>query len=252
MLHDVLHYAGSVVLSQFLHSPPSIFTLFQFLHSPPFPHFRQFLSWNGYSKFLAYRLIKQFTPKFGPPNPPTQQDLPKIFISLPYIGQQGENLTKRLVSKLKCLIDQPFKIQTHWQTTKMSYFINTKDPTPKQYKSSVVYKFSCPGCSSSYIGKTDRNLITRIKEHVKPNSEIFNHVSQCNNFKHFHDILNLPHSLLGQPYIKLHDVIFDNTTIIDRASHWSLLLFKEALAIRQQNPTLNHGLKASKEFQVFR
>jgi predicted GIY-YIG superfamily endonuclease len=41
----------------------------------------------------------------------------------------------------------------------------------------VVYKFSCPGCSSSYIGKTDRCLYTRIKEHAKSDkSEIFNHV----------------------------------------------------------------------------
>ena len=48
---------------------------------------RQFLSWNGYSKFLTNRLIKQFSPKFGPPNSPVQQDLPKIFISLPFIGK---------------------------------------------------------------------------------------------------------------------------------------------------------------------
>ena len=54
---------------------------------------RQFLSWNGYSKFLADRLIKQFTPKFGPPNPPTQQDLPK-FLFLSHI----------LVNKVKTLL----------------------------------------------------------------------------------------------------------------------------------------------------
>ena len=213
---------------------------------------KDFLSWNGYPRFLANRLIKQFTPKYGPSNCPSDQDIPKIFVSLPYIGEQGENLAKRFVAKLRHLINKPVKIQTHWQTTKLSFFTNTKDPIPKQYQSSVVYKFTCPGCSAPYIGKTDRNLITRIKEHAKPKSEIFSHVEHCPNFNHLHDILNLPHTLLNHNPVNLYETIFDSVKIIDKSSHWSLLLYKEALAIRQQNPKLNHGLKASKDFKVFR
>jgi hypothetical protein len=33
-----------------------------------------------------------------------------------------------------------------------------------KYQSSVVYEFTCPGCESRYIGKTDRCFYTRIKE----------------------------------------------------------------------------------------
>ena len=32
-------------------------------------------------------------------------------------------------------------------------FVSLKDPTPKQYKSSIVYEFKRPGCNANYIGK---------------------------------------------------------------------------------------------------
>ena len=37
----------------------------------------------------------------------------------------------------------------------MSFFTNMKDKLNKLSKSNVVYPFSCPGCESSYIGKTE-------------------------------------------------------------------------------------------------
>ena len=78
-----------------------------------------------------------------------------------------------------------------------STFTSQKDPIPKPYKNSVVYKFSCPGCSSSYIGKTDRCLYTRIKEHAKSDkSEIFNHVHNCDEFQFIRTLLNFPANLL--------------------------------------------------------
>ena len=36
-------------------------------------------------------------------------------------------------------------------------------------RSSVIYKFQCPGCHASYYGKTSRNLITRCREHLGVN-----------------------------------------------------------------------------------
>ena len=43
---------------------------------------------------------------------------------------------------------------------------NMKDKLNLLSRSNVVYQFSCPGCASSYIGKTDRTLFERTKEHV--------------------------------------------------------------------------------------
>ena len=50
-------------------------------------------------------------------------------------------------------------------------------------KSSVVYKFTCAGCESQYVGETSRHLATRIKEHVTSdkNSHIFKHLNQNTN-----------------------------------------------------------------------
>ena len=45
-------------------------------------------------------------------------------------------------------------------------FTNVKDKTPKQNMSNVVYEFTCQKCSKSYIGKTERTLLERAKEHV--------------------------------------------------------------------------------------
>ena len=49
----------------------------------------------------------------------------------------------------------------------------------------------------------------------------------------------------------LCNFILSNSVIIDKANHWSGLVFKEALAIYRQKPVPNHGAKASRELTVF-
>ena len=41
-----------------------------------------------------------------------------------------------------------------------------------------------------------------------------------------------------------------NTRIIDRHKNWNFLVFKEAIKIKEIKPTLNTGLKASRELQL--
>ena len=56
-------------------------------------------------------------------------------------------------------------------------------------RANVVYKFTCPGFSSSYVGKTDRNLITRMKEHGESKHSVaLQHLSSC---IYYNEILNL-------------------------------------------------------------
>ena len=45
-------------------------------------------------------------------------------------------------------------------------FFNYKDKLPTGVRSSLVYKFSCAQCVSTYIGSTGRMLRTRIAEHA--------------------------------------------------------------------------------------
>ena len=95
-------------------------------------------------------------------------------------------------------------------------------------------------------------MASRIKEHAKGNSEIFIHTNSCVDFNYLYNIVNLPCALEQDEPIQLCELIMSNTEIIDRDKHWSLLLFKEALALRRNDPALNHGLKASKELALFR
>ena len=149
-------------------------------------------------------------------------------MSLPYIGKYGETVVKSCLSKLTKLIDKPVKFQVHWKSTKLGHFTNTKNLTPKEYRSCVVYEFTCPGCNATYIGKTDRNLLTRVTEHSKhnSNSEVFNHIDSCTQFKHIHDILCLPDLLNNGSPIPLHEVAMSNTNFIDSYKNWAVLLNK--------------------------
>ena len=65
-------------------------------------------------------------------------------------------------------------------------------------------------------------------------------------------LLNLPSNIynLNESAI-LPQIIFNNCKILDKAKHWTLLLFKEALSFHREKPLLNHGTKASKELVIF-
>ena len=156
-------------------------------------------------------------------------------------------------SKVLPLLKIQCKFIVNWDTTTTNTFVSKKDKTPKKFLSSVVYKFSCPGCSHSYIGKTDRCLHTRLKEHTtSTDSEIFKHINSCEHFSYLTNMLTL-NTDESQPNIVVHltNFLLNNTVIIDKAKHWSTLLFKESFAIRRQNPELNHGTKASIELSIF-
>ena len=205
------------------------------------------MSWNGFFKRMSTQLVKNLSPNQSSPNQ-TNPDhttnetsqLPKIWLQLPFIGKRGKLLIRKFKKKL---------------TTATNCFLSSKEKTPKQYQSSVVYSFSCPGCLQSYIGKTDRCLYTRIKEHATcPNSEVHNHINSCEQFQHLEFLMDLSPDDQNSDetlQISLVDFIFNNCAVIDKADHWLSLLFKEALAIRRQKPQLTHGTKASWELTIF-
>ena len=137
-----------------------------------------------------------------------------------------------------------------YNTTKLSFYTNTKDRIDKLAHSCIVYKFYCPGCSKSYIGITKRTFFERINEHLfkDNNSLVYNHINNCDGVK------------LGQIQTerdKFNKKIYCVTTVkenistTDRARRWDILLFKEALHVKEKNSTFNNSLKASKELKIF-
>ena len=47
------------------------------------------------------------------------------------------------------------------------------------------------------------------------------------------------------------DLVQNNTRIVDWHRNWNILLFKEAIKMKEIPPSLNSGLKASKDLQLF-
>ena len=148
------------------------------------------------------------------------------------------------------------KFLTYYKTTKMSFFTNTKDKTPSLSQSSVVYKFTCPGCSCNYIGKVERTLHERTEKHAYPNkksneqSAIYEDLSTCPHFSHIVDLFNGNNHDVNCNKFDINE-IRSNTIVLDKADNWNELLFKEALQIKSHKPSLNTGLRAPKELQLF-
>ena len=186
---------------------------------------------------------------------------PKIWIRIPYLGRKGEFLVKKLVKKIQRNLTEPVKFVVLYQTKKISYFLPKKDKVPDLQRSNLIYEFTCPGCNESYIGKTERNLNTRLKEHLDPaKSAISKHLTDCDNANYLININNLYDNVFDSdsqtgdsPHYSFTNIIQNNTRILHslKFSNSNLLLFLEALHIKFKKPELNSGLKASKELVVF-
>ncbi|CAB3993524.1 Hypothetical predicted protein [Paramuricea clavata] len=94
---------------------------------------------------------------------------------------------------------------------------------------------------------------TRPFEHaITDKSEIYKHINACEHFTYITNLLKLgiddsdTNELFDGTLFLLH-----NSIILDKANNWSVLLFKEALAIHRQKPEVNNIIKASRELLVF-
>ena len=140
----------------------------------------------------------------------------------------------------------------------MSYYCNTKDRISDYLKSHVVYEFSYPACNACCIGKTDRNLGTRIKEHcgLDKNSPVFNHLAGCNFYQYTPtlrsfscdgNVTSTNQDILGH----IRTTVTDNMRIIGKSKNWTELFFLESLNIKWKKLSLNNCIKASKELASF-
>ena len=136
-------------------------------------------------------------------------------------------------------------------------FCPTKDKIPELQKANLIYKLTCPGCGKHYIGKTDRCLSIRLKEHGTREDQPMNlHLKNCHDYYQYISLFDLPSlfddNLETIDYNEhLLNTVFDNYTIVDSSLSWSHLIFLEAYYIKQFSPEINCGLKASKELQLF-
>ena len=84
-----------------------------------------------------------------------------------------------------------------YETTKLSYFSNTKYKISLLRKLSVVYKLVCPGCSlekqSALWESTEEHACKNNKK--KEQSTIYEHLLIREHYNHIVDLFNLNNSL---------------------------------------------------------
>ena len=121
------------------------------------------MSWKGFPRKLSLKLIEQFKPPVQTPidhgtqvdnlHVGTNNNDPKIWIPLPYLGKYGTRLTRSFIHRITPLLKLKCNFIINWKTSNSNLFLSSKDKTPTKYHSSVVYEFTCPGCKSRYISK---------------------------------------------------------------------------------------------------
>ena len=159
------------------------------------------MTWNGFPANFRCAILRKLKSKHNSNDPApysntssennsnniADENISKIWVRIPFLGKQGEYLVKKLIRKTK-----PVKFIVIYQTKKVSYFLSKKDKIPDLERNDLVYEFSCPGCSATYIGKTVRNLRTRLSEHAKLNtSAVSEHLTTCEHARHIADLHNL-------------------------------------------------------------
>ena len=230
---------------------------------------RTFAAWNNFPGKVRNSLERRFcTDKPSNDEPETEESGIDIWLKLPYIGPKGEILVKAFVKKVRRMLKKGKKVdfKIRFQTTPLSAFTSVKDRTPFLNRSNVVYEVTCPGCGCTYIGKTDRTVFERSSEHAwtDKSSIVRQHIHECEQFNHVFEMLQMDpfddfpmiieeeneDEKRKRNYFKAS--IRQNMRILDQASHWNVLLHKEAMHISRSNPPLNNGLKASREPVLFR
>ena len=214
----------------------------------------KFMAWNNFPFSIRKTLITKFLDVKPKEQSKTKEKHKVLWFNTPYLGKNGEFLLKKLKRKLKKYLNDKFEFRVIYKTNKISMFCSNKDPIDFLNKANVIYKFTCPSCLNSYIGKTERNLVTRLKEHANGeiDSAINIHLQKCRLFNDEISYLNIL-SDKKPDFCKIKlNTILSNTTIVDyNSNNWLHLAFLESYYIKYFSPTINTGSRAARDLKLF-
>ena len=136
---------------------------------------------NFPSKLITKNISQALNKKLEPKNDEKRNIEENIqYFKLPYIG----SFSKTTEQKLKNIAEKYCKpgtlIKIAFTSQKISSYFSPKDKMLSDLVSHVVYKYSCSGCNSTYVGLTTCHLTKRIHEHFNtdPTSHIFQHLKK--------------------------------------------------------------------------
>ena len=213
---------------------------------------KKFAAYNGFPKWIVKSIMKQSLHDKARIEPESDEET--LYLFLPYSGKEAESIVKRSKKRLTRLFKKEKKVRfsISLQSTKVSFYTSNKDKIPLLSNSGIIYKYTCPGCNCSYIGKTENTLFNRTKEHGwrQKDSAIRKHFTSCEAWKDIVQVFQMGGQEIDTMQFQIN-CVRDNIEIINRSDNWLKLSFLESLAIKEQRPELNRGLKSCKDLSLF-
>ena len=102
-----------------------------------------------------------------------EEEVPSHFVFLQYRGKPCENYVQSMRIR-----GAPCKVALTLRKLK-TVLPSLKVDVEKRLRSRVVYNLSCSRCQARYVGQTDRHLLTRFKEHLRPSEPFGKHIRLC-------------------------------------------------------------------------
>ena len=151
-----------------------------------------------------------------------------IFITLPYIGNSSNHCKKQLLNIVNKYFPQVNLRCIFVNRNTVGSFFPFKDQIPLMMSSNIIYKYSCSQCQSTYIGETQRHIISRICEHkgISPRTSM--------------PFSNPPFSNIREHALSFdHPIKVDNFSVLARCPSHDLRLL-ESIFIHKFSPNLNN------------
>ena len=186
------------------------------------------------TKFINNRINSTNGNKSTPSDTETVGKVVK-FIVLPYVNDKVIEYGKRL----KIFIEKNFsnlELKVVFTAPmEMRNLFKFKDRITDKYKQSLVlYRINCAECDHFYIGKTERIMGNRFKEHIKtPTTKTPNE--------------NAPYK---HSSIYSHKIDYEGIVLIDRADSDFKLRIKETLHIIEKKPQMNTLCKSDHDLKT--
>ena len=154
----------------------------------------------------------------------------KRFLKLPYVNKKCEDYAHRLKNLVESNYPQvDFNVAFQAPMTIGKLFPFKENIKNIKDRSMVVYSLKCSTCGIAYIGKTERILCHRLKEHSTNNTSACKQHTDANPNHHFD---------------------YDKVEILDSADTDTKLRIKELLHILSRNPELNKQLGSQSSYEI--
>ena len=183
-------------------------------------HLKRVLSVSGYTK-AAWNAASR--PKPTVTTPDSTAPRKKGHVTLPFVGQMSEAIARTIRKAGVAVHLRPYN-------SIRQQLVHPKDKVTQEDKSGVVYHIKCGDCSASYVGETERQLKTRVKEHHKTKSSpLCEHLTK-----------------------EGHSFSKEQVSVLQQEPDWFKRGVAEAIHIQRESPSLNRDQGRHKLPAIYR